>query len=34
MNNRTPQDIERSAIRKLTLHIVPLMIFIIFPGFS
>ena len=28
-----PQDIERSAIRKLTLHIVPLMILLYFPAF-
>lgn len=29
-----PQDIERSAIRKLTLHIVPLMILLYFWRFS
>ncbi|QHA89538.1 MFS transporter [Serratia rhizosphaerae] len=33
MNKRTPQDIERSAIRKLTLHIVPLMILLYFLAF-
>lgn len=33
MNKITPQDIERSAIKKLTLHIVPLMILLYFLAF-
>jgi len=33
MKTRTAQDIERSAIRKLTLHIVPLMILLYFLAF-
>lgn len=33
MQKRTPQDIENSAIRKLTLHIVPLMILLYFLAF-
>lgn len=33
MNNRTPQEIERSAVKKLTLNIVPLMILLYFLAF-
>ncbi|KAA8726278.1 MFS transporter [Ewingella americana] len=33
MKQRTPQEIENSAIRKLTLHIVPLMILLYFLAF-
>ncbi|MFZ4833824.1 MFS transporter [Rouxiella sp. Mn2063] len=33
MQKRTPKDIENSAIRKLTLHIVPLMILLYFLAF-
>ncbi|VTR54205.1 Uncharacterised protein [Serratia fonticola] len=33
MQKRTPQEIERSAIRKMTLNIVPLMILLYFLAF-